>query len=134
MCLIEIGLRYQNMLIIQCNRQHNSGNLYDHSMSTKIFTLIIIAQTSLPNNNCLCAWPIYCPILNLTRHSLCLSKIVGFVHKLFDKILSIYLFISHLYSWCVWFVIIYKLFLLSNLMTCFPRCQTGLLSNVSCIK
>jgi hypothetical protein len=58
---------------------------------------------SLPKKSCFRAWPMYCPVQNLTRYVFCLSVTLGFVQKLFDNvnILSISLFSSHLCSWCV---------------------------------
>ena len=43
-CLEEIRLCAQNMIaILRFNSQHNwGGGLYDHSMSRRIFTLIMI--------------------------------------------------------------------------------------------
>ena len=42
MCLEEIGLRTQNMLSFLGFRiQHDSGDLYDDLMSTRIFNLIL---------------------------------------------------------------------------------------------
>ena len=42
MSLEEIGLRAQNMTTIsKLNSLHKWGDLYDHLMSTKIFTLIL---------------------------------------------------------------------------------------------
>ena len=40
-CLKEIGLHAQNMITILSLSQHDWGDLYDHLLSTKIFTLII---------------------------------------------------------------------------------------------
>ena len=52
----------------------------------------------------------YYPIWNLTRHVFCLSVILGFVQKLFDIVLSISLFSSHLWNWCVWLAMTSKFF------------------------
>ena len=42
MCLKEIGVSAQNMLNhSRLNSQHNWGGLYDHSMSMRIFTVIV---------------------------------------------------------------------------------------------
>jgi hypothetical protein len=90
--------------------------------------------TSLPKKNCFRACPIYCPLWNFTRHVFCLYVMVGLFQKSIDNTLFISLLSSHLYSWCVWFALIYRLCFLSYLRTYLPRCQMGPLSGVSCIK
>ena len=72
----------------------------------------------------------YRPVQNLTRHVFCLSMTLGLVQKLFDNVLSISLFSSHVCSWHVWLAMTSKLCFLSYLRTCFPRCRIGPLFGV----
>lgn len=76
-------------------------------------------QVSLPSKSCSHAWPMYCPIWNSIRQVFCFicNKII--LHNLFDRFLSISLFSSHVCSWCVWFVVVDRLCLLSCLMMCY---------------
>jgi len=55
----------------------------------------------LPKKSCFRACPIYCPVVNFTRHVFCLYVIAGLFPKSFDNILSTSLLSSHLCSWCV---------------------------------
>ena len=60
----------------------------------------------LPNKSCFLACPIYCPVLNFTRHVFSLFVIAGLFQKSFDNVLSMSLLSSHLCNWCVWDAII----------------------------
>ena len=64
----------------------------------------------LPKKSRFMACPIYCPVLNFTRHVFCLYVITGLFKKSFDSVLSMSLFPSHLCNWCVWNAITVKLY------------------------
>ena len=40
----------------------------------------------LPKKSCFLACPIYCPVLNFTKHVFCLSVIAGLFQKSFDNV------------------------------------------------
>jgi hypothetical protein len=79
----------------------------------------------LPKKSCFLACPMYCPVLNFTKHVCCLFVIAGLFQKSLDKSLSMSLLSSQLCSWCVWVAIIIRLCFLSYLRMYFPRCRIG---------